>query len=578
MGEKATEIMADLKTRAELKSRFVENAIPTADDFAALIDAGMNQADDRIDITPGALAVDAIVSKTAGGDLSLSGSGSGSVRVNDALTVTGTLNANGPLTVTGQMAVDTITSRTAGGDLTLSGHGTGVVRVDDPLTVTGALNAKEGLKVRGALDVELGTRTNAADGTSHPAGRPLYVSGVSSAAGAEFRSADGATGISISDTTIQAVGAATNADLIVRPRGTGTLTIERTGDDPRRQYADLAKVNSQYISLPTIPVGVFNNGFTIQAWVYFNTLDRWARIIDIADGATKNNLFVAVDDFSSLVVHAYNGATRVAELSAVNVLSPRRWTHVAVTIKSDGAIEIFVNGAKKASKVGATSTNALPAVARTLNALGKSNVSNDPYLNGKLAEVSLWQTAVSAPTMVPLKGNESGLVGYWKLHDGAADACTNPVKIGDATLKNGASFQEFEIGRVPWEAPAMKVAGEMTVEGPMAVGGALKVGSNFAASSPEHPVRMIWGFVDASANIIAGKGFTMSRENTGTYRVNFTTPFLAKPCVVVTIQIAGSPADNAVLSEHGEATCVILTGNSGGVKDNRSFSFIAIGP
>ncbi|HLM74650.1 MAG TPA: LamG domain-containing protein [Polyangiaceae bacterium] len=609
MGEKATETMADRKTRAELKSLFVENAIPTADDFAALIDAGLNQADDRIDLTPGILAVDAIASKTADGDLSLRGSGNGSVRVDDMLTVTGALNANGqltvtgalnasgPLTVTGPIAVDAIASRTAGGNLTLSGQGVGIVQVDDPLRVTGALTANKGLTVtgadvtigvaaaagvtpapqllsiHGALDIAFGTRTNATNGANHPTGRPLYVSGVSSAAGAEFRSADGTAGISIGDTTIQAIGAAANADLILRPRGAGTVTIEQTADGPPRKYAGLDKSKSQYIALPTIPGSVFQNGFTIQAWVYFDTLEPWARIIDIGGGPSSNNIVVTVDAYSNLAVHAYNLANKVAELKAYNVLSPHRWTHVAVTIQSNGAMEIFVDGTSRAKRP-FDNTTVLPNVARTSNALGKSNWTTDPYLNGRLAEVSLWGTAVTTPTMGPLQGKETGLVGYWKLNDSsAADASSNTVKIGNGTLKNGVLFQAFEIGKDPWLPPTMKVNGEMEVSG------ALKVGSNFAASSPEQPIRMIWGFVDATADVFTGKGFTVSKEAEGKYRVKFTTSFLARPCVVATVHwLNANMKDNAVVYEITDKSCLIVTGDLNGAVASRHFSFIAIGP
>jgi phage baseplate assembly protein gpV len=48
---------AQKKTRAQLKSYFAENSIPTADDFAAIIDGGLNVLDDQFDPAAGKLTV-----------------------------------------------------------------------------------------------------------------------------------------------------------------------------------------------------------------------------------------------------------------------------------------------------------------------------------------------------------------------------------------------------------------------------------------------------------------------------------------------------------------------------------------
>ena len=91
--------MPDLKkTRAELKLLFVENAVPTAEDFAALIDAGLNQVDDGVVAGADTLAVNTITAntitaRTADADLALSGNGTGIVQVVDAMTVAGAVSA-----------------------------------------------------------------------------------------------------------------------------------------------------------------------------------------------------------------------------------------------------------------------------------------------------------------------------------------------------------------------------------------------------------------------------------------------------------------------------------------------------
>jgi hypothetical protein len=128
---------------------------------------------------------------------------------------------------------DTIQAVGTDQSLTLAGKGKGGVSIGSsgtpqPLTVTGALSANKGVTIAQAattvsgLDVTFGTRVTA--GNNHPAGRPLYVSGVSNAAGAELRSADGTAGISIGSDTIQAVG--TDQTLKLAGKGTGGVEIQ----------------------------------------------------------------------------------------------------------------------------------------------------------------------------------------------------------------------------------------------------------------------------------------------------------------------------------------------------------------
>ncbi len=130
------------KTRQQLKAKFADNSIPTGADFAALIDAGLNQTDDAVGVSAGVLSVDSIASKTANTVLALSGNGNGGVQVNDPLTVTGALNANMGLTVTGAGAtIGTVAGPTVAANQQLTVYGavtaTGLVTASNGLTVTG---------------------------------------------------------------------------------------------------------------------------------------------------------------------------------------------------------------------------------------------------------------------------------------------------------------------------------------------------------------------------------------------------------------------------------------------------------
>ncbi len=95
-------------------------------------------------------------------------------------------------------------------------------------------------------------------------------------------------------------------------------------------------------------------------------------------------------------------------------------------------------------------------------------------------------------------------------------------------------------------------------------------------------VTTLWGSIHSDGTIkSSGGGFSVSRQGTGQYVISFRTQFVNIPSMVATQTNWGKlderTTDGAVIPflDSGEAT--VLTGNSDGTHDDRSFSFIAIG-
>lgn len=136
----------------------------------------------------------------------------------------------------------------------------------------------------------------------------------------------------------------------------------------------------------------------------------------------------------------------------------------------------------------------------------------------------------------------------------------------------GGNNNRVTIGRnMGWGA-----LGSLNVACDLNVSGSLKVGSNYAATAPDHGIRIIWGFINSAANIVAGKGFTVGTESSG-FRITFTTPFAARPCIVATQHWDGNIRDNAVVYDIQTTSCLIKTGDQDGKASLRHFCFIAIG-
>ena len=162
--------------------------------------------------------VDTIISQSANTDLSLSGNGTGIVKISDSLGVDSitayTNNTNlslsgkgtGVVAITSTLNVDSIDSRTANANLILSGNGTGVVRVNDDLEINGTV--KTNTITTYAADTDL---TLTANGTGK-----VYVNDTFDVNGTI--SATAITSDSISSETA-------NTDLDLSGNGTGNVNI-----------------------------------------------------------------------------------------------------------------------------------------------------------------------------------------------------------------------------------------------------------------------------------------------------------------------------------------------------------------
>lgn len=93
--------------------------------------------------------------------------------------------------------------------------------------------------------------------------------------------------------------------------------------------------------------------------------------------------------------------------------------------------------------------------------------------------------------------------------------------------------------------------------------------------------RTIWGTISANGRKISGEGFAVSRRDKGNYLIDFEPSFSSRPAITSSQfgleKLSEDTRDNVVFPylEPGSATA--LTGDSGGNRTDRQFSFIAIG-
>ncbi len=185
---------------------------------------------------------------------------------------------------------------------------------------------------------------------------------------------------------------------------------------------------ADYVQMPAFTAD-FSSGFTLEAWVYFDSREYWSRIVDIGQGQSDDNiLFARVANNATLALDVYVGGTR-SELTAALPNDVGRWIHVAATLDSTGKAIIYIDGVQAA-----TGTISKPAagLTRSLAYIGKSNWAGDALFKGRMAEVRIWSTPrtqaqIQALMHTSATGSEGGLVRYYKLTDAPGTVAKDSV-------------------------------------------------------------------------------------------------------------------------------------------------------
>jgi hypothetical protein len=176
-----------------------------------------------------------------------------------------------------------------------------------------------------------------------------------------------------------------------------------------------------YISLPEMNHN-FSEGFTVEAWVWYDSLKSNSRIIDFGNGAGVDNIIfanLANGGRGTIYLNIFEGQKLQGGIgpASLGVLETGKWIHLAATIDGlNGQGTLYKNG-----EVIQTSSLHLPkTIKRTQNYIAPSNWSSDSYFQGKISDLRVWKIARTAEDIknsmyLQLTGKEVGLVGYWRL-------------------------------------------------------------------------------------------------------------------------------------------------------------------
>ncbi|MFN0176022.1 MAG: LamG-like jellyroll fold domain-containing protein [Saprospiraceae bacterium] len=184
-----------------------------------------------------------------------------------------------------------------------------------------------------------------------------------------------------------------NPTCVPGQRGVGFLFNQNPGSN------GCGKPGGEYVQLPAFD-SIWQNGFTVCAWVRFDAISFFERIIDFGNGSGDGGgmpiWFGREGSSNNLTLESWitsNGSVNrtLGRLVAPNVITNGNIEYYCGTISGD-TMRIYVNGVLKAQKKGHPILN----VPRSNNFIGRSNwCFNDPDFKGFMDEVRIYNRALT---------------------------------------------------------------------------------------------------------------------------------------------------------------------------------------
>ncbi|MBN1697237.1 MAG: glycoside hydrolase family 88 protein [Spirochaetales bacterium] len=152
---------------------------------------------------------------------------------------------------------------------------------------------------------------------------------------------------------------------------------------------------SDYVDLPDGITGDLDD-FSVACWVRLNSLDTWSRIFDFG---VDTNVFMMLTPASGDTGYPYfcittSGNSGEQGINGTGRMSTGSWQHLAVVMSGNTGI-LYINTQEAGRNTGIT-LNPSDLGNTTNNYIGRSQWSDDPYLNAGIDDFVVYDRALSA--------------------------------------------------------------------------------------------------------------------------------------------------------------------------------------
>src|SRR5262249_27085145 len=130
------------------------------------------------------------------------------------------------------------------------------------------------------------------------------------------------------------------------PGGPADIGISRgvptMPDEKKFSYVLAFDGKDDFVQLPAMTID-YSQGFSVEAWVRWNSYKSWAKVIDFGNGVAMDNLLL----LNAEATRGLSFAVFIAAQSSIvraDVLDTGTWIHVAGTIDAAGNMTLYKNG------------------------------------------------------------------------------------------------------------------------------------------------------------------------------------------------------------------------------------------
>lgn len=235
---------------------------------------------------------------------------------------------------------------------------------------------------------------------------------------------------------------------------------------------------NDYVLHPNVPALKMTQALTVEGWVFVRSAEQWESFMSFAQDNGSNESgydFSYVNDKLRFRCKTVTMAANEWDNNPGAEIPFNQWMHVAGVY--DGAeMRMYLNGvlAEKQAKTGAINWQYNPIDMR----IGAYHDDNEDYFfDGKIDEVRIWNVArtedqLRAAMCTKLKGNEAGLVGYWRFDESngattkdrsttALDGTLTNMVAANARVLSGAAIGDQSVYAYPadWTNQTLSLPG-----------------------------------------------------------------------------------------------------------------------